>query len=283
MPSNPTIPATNSDWTALITQTHRTITSLEPVTYTTTTPVSETIDHTQLSLTATPEQIDTLCTEARTHNFATVCVRLRYVARAVENLHHSAPPQTQTQNLQASSPAKNTPGIACVISFHEGTAPTSSKVTEALAAVSAGATELDMVLNRPLLQQGEYAAVYEDIQAVRAAIPASVGLKVILETGRLGSAEEVVAGSVVACLAGADYIKTSTGFDGPGARVEDVRVMRAVADALGTGTKVKASGGVRSRADWRRMVEAGAERIGSSSGVRIVVGSGDEKGKVEGY
>ncbi|PYI27620.1 aldolase, partial [Aspergillus indologenus CBS 114.80] len=205
-------PQTDSAWETLITET---IQQLPPPTAFPTYPLpahpSHTIDHTQLSPTASPAQIDTLCTEAQAHHFATVCVRLPYVARAKQ-------PQTQKQPQEV--------GVACVIAFPSGLDPTTSKTAEAASAVSAGATELDMVLHRPLLQAGRYSAVYADIRAVREAVPAGVVLKVILETGRLGGVAEVVAGSVVACLAGADYLKTSTGVDGPGARVEDVRVMR---------------------------------------------------------
>ncbi|OJK00753.1 hypothetical protein ASPACDRAFT_42242 [Aspergillus aculeatus ATCC 16872] len=236
----PATPQTDSGWKALITATLQQLQST-----TTTFPAyplpahpSLTIDHTQLSPSASPTQIDTLCTEAQHHHFATVCVRLPYVARAVQNLSRPAQsqpqpqpqPQPSTSETQPTTPTPTaspqlkpqpTPGIACVISFPHGTDPTASKTHEASSAVSAGATELDMVLNRPLLQAGQYTAVYADIRAVRDTIPADVVLKVILETGRLSGTEEVVAGSVVACLAGADYIKTSTGFDGPGARVED--------------------------------------------------------------
>ncbi|RAH40753.1 2-deoxyribose-5-phosphate aldolase [Aspergillus brunneoviolaceus CBS 621.78] len=278
----PATPPTDSDWKALITTTLQQLQSTTTTTSFPTYPLpahpSLTIDHTQLSPTASPTQIDTLCTEAQRHHFATVCVRLPYVARAVQNLSGSSSGSSSPQTTP-DKPAP-TPGIACVISFPHGTDPTASKTHEAASAVAAGATELDMVLNRPLLQAGEYTAVYADIRAVRTAIPADVVLKVILETGRLAGTEEVVAGSVVACLAGADYIKTSTGLDGPGARVEDVRVMRWVAGKMGTGTRVKASGGVRGAEDWRAMVEAGAERVGSSSGVGIVVQlAGNKEGK----
>ncbi|PYI17083.1 deoxyribose-phosphate aldolase, partial [Aspergillus violaceofuscus CBS 115571] len=269
-------PQTDSAWKTLITQTIQQLPS--PTTFPTY-PLpahpSHTIDHTQLSPTASPSQIDTLCTEAQAHHFATVCVRLPYVARAVQNLSSSSSSSTTQPDTPSLPGATNSGpgvgvGVACVIAFPSGLDPTASKTAEAASAVSAGATELDMVLHRPLLQEGRYTAVYADIRAVREAVPAGVVLKVILETGRLAGMEEVVAGSVVACLAGADYLKTSTGFDGPGARVEDVRVMRWVAARMGRGTRVKASGGVRGAEDWRRMVAAGAERIGSSSGVGIV-------------
>lgn len=149
--------------------------------------VSHTIDHTQLAPDATPAQIDALCAEARAHKFATVCVRLPHVSRAVHNL----------------ADIKNEVGIACVVGFHEGTQPTSAKVEEATKAVADGATELDMVINWPLLKEGKYTAVYSDIHAVRRAAPGpKTKLKVILETSQL-SRDEIIAGSAISDMAGA--------------------------------------------------------------------------------
>ncbi|GES65368.1 deoxyribose-phosphate aldolase [Aspergillus terreus] len=242
-------------WTALITSIKNSLPDTFPTYPADPSQINRTIDHTLLAPNATPEQIDTLCDEAIAHQFATVCVRLTHVQQAVHKLRASP-------NV----------GVACVVGFHEGTHPTFVKAQEAQEAVALGATELDMVLNYPLLKDRQYTAVYEDILGVRTAAPSpSAQLKVILETSQL-SREEIIAGSVIACVAGADYIKTSTGFNGPGARVEDVALMRAVAEKIGYGTRVKASGGVRSREDCVRMVEAGAERIGSSSGVTIMSG-----------
>lgn len=216
--------------------------------------VAQTIDHTQLAPDATPAQIDTLCEEARVHKFATVCVRLPYVSRAAHNL----------------ADIKDQVGIACVVGFHEGTQPTSSKVDEATKAVADGATELDMVLNWPLLKAGKYNAVYSDIHAVRRAAPGpKTKLKVILETSQL-TRDEIIAGSAISDMAGADFVKTSTGFNGAGASVENVQLMREVVDLLANGCKVKASGGVRTAEDAVEMLKAGAERIGASAGVRIV-------------
>ncbi|RAL10586.1 2-deoxyribose-5-phosphate aldolase [Aspergillus homomorphus CBS 101889] len=272
--SNP-IPTTNAEWDTLITQIQSSLPTTYP-TYAVPPTLNQTIDHTQLSPTATQADIDTLCTEALTHNFATVCVRLPHVPRALHNL------TTASSAPSSSVSAANKPGIACVISFPEGTSPPTEKAREARAAIQAGATELDMVMNYPLLKAGQYSAVYEDLRAVRAAAPGSVvALKVILETAQLGPSE-IVAGSVIACLSGAEFIKTSTGFNGAGARVEDVRVMRAVAEILGLGTRVKASGGVRSAGACRDMLSAGAHRIGSSSGVSIMLDSGENRGEEEG-
>ncbi|KAF7591857.1 hypothetical protein BBP40_001054 [Aspergillus hancockii] len=214
--------------------------------------VNRTIDHTQLALTATEQQIDQLCAEALNYQFATVCVRKNHVHRAV-------------QELKGSSEV----GVACVVGFHEGTYETSEKEQEAREAVEMGASELDMVLKYSLLKEGRYTDVYVDILGVRKAAPLPTKLKVILETSQL-TRDEIIAGSVIADMAGADFIKTSTGFNGPGANVENVALMRATAGLVGNGCKVKASGGVRSAEDCVRMLKVGAERIGASSGVKIM-------------
>ncbi|KAH8426440.1 2-deoxyribose-5-phosphate aldolase [Aspergillus melleus] len=253
------IPRSNEEWAAQIS----TIKDQLPETFSVhQTPVpsaiSQTIDHTQLALAATEQQIDQLCDEASKYRFATVCVRLNYVARAV-------------QRLQASPDV----GVACVVGFHEGMYETSEKEQEAREAVKQGASELDMVLKYPLLKEGKYTEVYEDILGVRKAAPLPTKLKVILETAQL-TRDEIIAGSFLACTAGADFIKTSTGFNGAGANVDNVALMRAIADLVGKGCKVKASGGVRSTEDSVRMLKAGAERIGSSSGVKIMQELGGE-------
>jgi len=214
--------------------------------------ISRSIDHTQLAPSATESQIDTLCDEAREYGFATVCVRLRHVPRAVQNLQET--PEV---------------GVACVVGFHEGTYPTQEKVDEAEDAMNQGASELDMVINYPLLRQGLYTDVFGDVLAVRKAAPSPVRLKVILETSQL-TRDEIIAGSIISCMAGADYVKTSTGFNGPGATVENVALMRATVELLGTGCKVKASGGVRGVENCIAMLKAGANRIGASAGVMIV-------------
>lgn len=123
-----------------------------------------------------------------------------------------------------------------------------------------------MVLNYPLLQQTQYSTVYSDILAVRNAAPPPIILKVILETSQL-SRTEIIAACKIAEVAKADFVKTSTGFKGEGATVENVRLMKSV---VGEGMKVKASGGVRSFEDAVAMMEAGAERIGTSNGVKIM-------------
>ena len=175
--------------------------------------------------------------------------------------------------------------IACVIGFHEGTQDLAEKATydsclrllvefrntkqlasEAKNAIEAGATELDMVMNYPLLKQAQYVAVHADITAVRTAAPHPTILKVILETSQL-STHEIIAGCKISQAAGADFVKTSTGFNGKGATQENVRLMKSV---VGDGVKVKASGGVKTVEDCIGMMETGAERIGTSSGVGIM-------------
>ncbi|KAL9618026.1 MAG: hypothetical protein Q9160_007215 [Pyrenula sp. 1 TL-2023] len=216
------------------------------------------IDHTLLALDATSEQITKLCEEASTFNFRTVCVRPKYVPLARELLRN--------RNVE----------IACVIGFPEGTQETSKKVTEALKAIEDGASELDMVLNYEALKAEHFDAVYDDVKAVREAAPrtATTHLKVILETSQL-SKDQIVAGCALCCKAGVDFVKTSTGFRGRGASVEDVKLMRAACDVAtsivgGERVKIKASGGIRTGPDLVGMAQAGAERIGASAGVKIL-------------
>ncbi|KAI9758183.1 MAG: hypothetical protein M4579_003157 [Chaenotheca gracillima] len=212
--------------------------------------VASYIDHTLLKLDATESQVDQLCIEAKKYNFATVCVRLNYVERAVSNLQGSSV------------------GVACVVGFHEGNHATGSKTAEAKQAVQDGASELDMVINYELLKQKDYDAVFEDVKAVREAAPAPTGLKCILETSQL-SFEEIIAATIVCARAGADFVKTSTGFNGRGAIEEDVHLMNYGLRRYST-VKIKASGGVRSLEALEVMAAAGASRIGTSSGVAIM-------------
>ncbi|KAL4884704.1 hypothetical protein BJY04DRAFT_181803 [Aspergillus karnatakaensis] len=245
-------PTDNAGWEALISSIANSLPEVSLEQQPAPSKVNRTIDHTQLALAATEEQIDDLCAEASKYQFATVCVRLNHVEQAVKNLK-------QAPDV----------GVACVVGFHEGMYETSEKEDEARKAVALGAKELDMVLKYPLLKAKQYVEVYEDILAVRKAAPSPVGLKVILETSQLAR-DEIIAGSILSCLAGADYIKTSTGFNGAGASAQNVALMFETAKAVGKGTKVKASGGVRSAVDCIKMLKAGAERIGASSGVKIV-------------
>ncbi|KAJ5153279.1 Deoxyribose-phosphate aldolase [Penicillium canariense] len=246
------IPSTDAEWTAAISKVKERVPqrslSLPPVPL----GIPGMIDHTLLKEPIEPEQIDLLCDEAREYGFASVCVRLGYVARAAANL-------------------QDTPsvGVACVVGFPEGTHDTQSKVREAREAVAHGATELDMVINYPKLKDGGYASVYDDIFAVRKAAPEPIILKAIIEASELDK-DQIIAATIVSCMAGVDFVKTSTGYQGP-ATTDQVTTMRLAAEASGHAhCRVKASGGIRNATDSMRMVKAGATRIGTSAGITIV-------------
>ncbi|MFQ3547802.1 MAG: deoxyribose-phosphate aldolase [Termitinemataceae bacterium] len=209
--------------------------------------LAKTIDHTLLKATATAEQVRELCAEARAHHFASVCVNPKWVPLVAKEL-------------------SNSDVLVCtVIGFPLGANPTDIKVEETKWSVQHGAQEVDMVIDIGALKGGDYKAVEEDIRAVvRAAGKATV--KVIIETCFLSNEEKRLA-CEAAVKAGAHFVKTSTGFGTGGATVEDVKLMRKT---VGDACKVKASGGVRSYHDAIAMLEAGADRIGTSSGVAIV-------------
>ncbi|KAJ4358407.1 uncharacterized protein N0V89_002989 [Didymosphaeria variabile] len=288
------------------------------------TELAKTVDHTVLKLDAKEAQIDALCAEARVENFKSVCVRLPWVQRCVNNL-------------------KGTDVVvACVVGFHEGTQDTYEKLREARAAVAAGAAELDLVLNYSILtkhnppssptlssrdsttdtitaantaanarpragtaategpysvdgavssvsQEDEseipdYSSIYKELASIRALCPNPTVIKLILETSQLTD-HQILAAAHLAASANLDFIKTSTGFNGPGATLPHVQLMVTAAEYLSTRTKsnggspvrgggrkmeVKASGGVRSWEDALKMLEAGATRLGTSSGVWIM-------------
>ncbi|MCA1950010.1 MAG: deoxyribose-phosphate aldolase [Treponema sp.] len=209
--------------------------------------IAKTIDHTLLKPTATAEQVRELCAEARANHFASVCVNPRWVPLVAKELN-------------------NSDVLVCtVIGFPLGANPTEIKVEETKWAVKNGAQEVDMVIDLGAMKGGDYKAVEEDIRAVvKAAGKATV--KVIIETCFLSNDEKRIA-CEAAMKAGAHFVKTSTGFGTGGATVEDVKLMRKT---VGETMKVKASGGVRSYHDAIAMLEAGADRIGTSSGVAIV-------------
>ena len=218
--------------------------------------VAAIIDHTLLRPDASEEDIRLLCQEAAEYGFASVCVNPVWVGFCKALL-------SDTGVM-----------VATVIGFPLGALPAAAKAAEAIQAVEDGADELDMVLNVGFLKSGKYAEVEEDIrQVVRAAGPLTV--KVIIETALL-SDEEKVKACVLAQRAGARYVKTSTGFSKGGATEHDVAIMRRV---VGPSMGVKASGGIKSSDDVRKMVAAGASRIGASASVAIVSdGSGDSAG-----
>jgi len=206
------------------------------------------VEHTLLREDATEADVLRLCEEALRHRFVAVCVRSSQVARAARALAGS--------------------GVAVVatVDFPEGSGSTESRAREARAAAAAGASEIDVVLGRATLQVRDHGSVFRDLaEVVR---EARVPVKVILETSRL-TRDEKVAACVLAQAAGAAWVKTSTGYAGGGATPEDVALLRAT---VGPSVGVKASGGIRTADDALRMVRAGADRIGTSSGPAIVEG-----------
>ncbi len=206
------------------------------------------IDHTLLKTDAQRKDIARLCTEAKEAQFASVCVSPIWVSYAAELL-------------------KGTGVKVCtVIGFPQGATPSAVKVFETQQAIREGAAEVDMVIAVGKLKGGEYDAVEQDIAAVAAAARGKALLKVILETCLLTDDEKVKA-CVLAKKAGADFVKTSTGFSTGGAMVADVKLMR---ETVGPAMGVKASGGVGNAAEAAAMVEAGATRIGTSHGMEIL-------------
>ena len=211
------------------------------------------IDHTMLRPEATRADIVRLCREARRYGFATVCINPYWVPLAAGEL--------------AGTGAK----VCTVVGFPLGATSTEAKVAEAGAALRAGAREIDMVMNIGAMRSGDLDAVKLDILAVVGAChDAGAIVKVILETALLDD-EQKIAACGLAQAAGADFVKTSTGFGPSGATVKDVALMRRMAGAR---MGVKAAGGVRSLEDFRAMVAAGANRIGASSSVKIVEAAG---------
>ncbi len=207
------------------------------------------IDHTLLKPDATPEQIRRLCAEASDHGFASVCVNSGYVPMAAAEL-------SEAQTV-----------VSTVVGFPLGANHTKVKAAEARQAVADGASELDMVMAIGRLKGGEAAYVEADIAAVVGAAPGAL-VKVILETSLLHPGE-IELGCRLAMEAGAAFVKTSTGFGPGGATVEDVALMRrVVGDKLG----VKAAGGVRDAAAARRLIQAGANRLGTSASLAILSG-----------
>jgi deoxyribose-phosphate aldolase len=216
--------------------------------------LSHMIDHTLLKADATHDEIAQLCYEARKHEFASVCVNPSYVKLCADLL-------------------KDTDVLVCtVVGFPLGATSAEAKVFETQKAVRDGATEVDMVINVGALKSRDYEVVERDIAGIAAACHAGGAiLKVIIEAALL-SDEEKVAACQLAKVAGADYVKTSTGFGPGGATPEDVALMRRV---VGSEMGVKAAGGIKTTADARRMIEAGASRIGASASIKIVQGAGE--------
>lgn len=216
------------------------------------------IDHTLLKPEATPEEVQTLCEEAKKYSFASVCVNACHVPLCARLL-------------------RGTPVRVCtVIGFPLGATSSAAKVFETEQAIRDGAREADMVINVGMLKAGELQYVERDIAGVvTAAKRQRVLTKVIIETALLTDEEKVKA-CLLAKKAGADFVKTSTGFSKGGATADDIALMRRV---VGTAMGVKASGGVRSREDALAMVASGADRIGASASVKIVGGEPTEPQK----
>jgi deoxyribose-phosphate aldolase len=211
--------------------------------------IAGSIDHTLLKAEATPDEIAQLCFEARKYGFASVCINPSHVELAA--------------TLLKGSEVK----VCTVIGFPLGATLPEVKAFETLDAIKKGATEIDMVVNIGALKAGDYTTVAQDIRGVvQVCHQRGALVKVILEMALLEQ-EQKIAGCLLSKEAGADFVKTSTGFGPGGATVEDVALMRRV---VGPAMGVKAAGGIRSFEDAQGMVAAGATRIGASAGVRIV-------------
>lgn len=209
------------------------------------------IDHTLLKADATRADIKRVCDEAKKYNTASVCVNPSWVGFVAEQLKGT------------------TVTPCCVVGFPLGATMPAVKAAETAACIAAGAREIDMVMNIGAAKSGEWDLVLKDIEAVVAAAKGKALVKVILECCLLTDEEKIKA-CQVSKLAGADFVKTSTGFSTGGATVEDIRLMRAT---VGPNMGVKASGGVRTREDAEAMIKAGASRIGASSSKSIVEGA----------
>ncbi len=210
--------------------------------------IAKYIDHTLLKPDATKDQIDQLCEEAKKYRFKSVFVNPSWISYVAEQLK-------DTDVL-----------VGTAVGFPLGATTSETKAFETANAIHNGAKEIDMVLNIGQLKSGNEQFVLQDIEAVVNASGGQALIKVILETSLLSKAE-IRRACQLAVKAGADFVKTSTGFSSGGATVEDVKLMR---ETVGPKFGVKASGGIRTAADAKAMIEAGANRIGSSSGVKIV-------------
>ena len=206
------------------------------------------IDHTILRADASAEDVRHVCSEAKEYGFASVCVNPSYVELAAEEL-------------------KGTDVAVCtVVGFPLGASTAMTKALETAGAVASGADEVDMVINIGAVKSGDWALVERDINAVMGAASEKTRVKVIIETCLLDDDEKVQV-CRIAKKAGANFVKTSTGFSSGGATVHDVKLMR---EAVGRGVGVKAAGGIHSALEAFELLEAGADRLGTSSGVEIM-------------
>lgn len=217
--------------------------------------IAQMIDHSLLKPDATKEEIRNLCEEGKKYGFVSVCVNPVWVSFCSDLLKGSKV------------------RICTVSGFPLGANKPEIKTKEAETATKEGADEIDMVANIGALKSGDFKLVEEDIKAVRGAIGKEKILKVIIETAVLTNEEKIkVTQIIMAC--GADFVKTSTGFGYPGATVEDVKLLKKV---VGDKIRIKASGGIRDYETALKLIEAGASRIGTSSGVKIVEQSKSSK------
>ncbi len=212
--------------------------------------INKYIDHTALKADTNLKQIETLCSEAREYDFFSVCVNSYYVKKAVALLNGSSVK------------------VCTVVGFPLGASTMETKRFEAMKAMAEGAKEIDMVINLSAIKSGEWQYVLDDMSSLSQVVHQQGGLlKVILETCLL-TQEEKIKSCELAIKAQVDFVKTSTGFSTGGATLEDVRLMRSIVGEMG----VKASGGIRDAEAARKMIEAGATRLGTSAGVEIVKG-----------
>ena len=211
-------------------------------------------DHTNLAQDATKEEIVALCKEAKQHHFASVCVNPYRVGTASQELKNSGV------------------AVCTVVGFPLGASQTSIKVMETKKAIKDGATEIDMVMNIGALKDKNYDKVLKDIKRVKKACSKNAILKVILETGMLEE-KEIVRACQLAVAAKADFVKTSTGFYEKKATLEAVRIMK---DTVKDKAKVKAAGVIRDLKTAKAMIEAGADRLGTSATIHIIQEFNDE-------
>ena len=213
--------------------------------------IASIIDHTILKPEATETDVRKVCDEAIKYKFKSVCINTHYVKVVSRHLAGSGV------------------DTCCVVGFPLGASSTKAKVDETIDAIRNGADEIDMVINIGALKSGHWDIVKRDIEGVTNAAKGRALVKVILETNLLNDEEKIKA-CTIAKMSGADFVKTSTGFNKGGATIEDIKLMRKV---VGPNLGVKASGGVRDTETARAMMAAGATRIGTSSGIAIVMGS----------
>ena len=209
------------------------------------------IDHTLLKPVCTWDEIETLCKEALSYHTASVCIPPSYVKRAREAFGPELP-------------------ICTVIGFPLGYNPAEAKVCEARTALRDGADELDMVINLGDVKNRDFEKVYEEIRALKETAGSRI-LKVIVETCYLTRDEKIRLCEIVT-KAGADYIKTSTGFGTAGATMEDILLFK---EHIGSSVKIKAAGGIRTREDLEAFIQAGCSRIGTSSAVKLLCSSAE--------